>query len=526
VATVEISPIQSETRTVTKVGAGSFPAISLVLTVLAVTIQGYHPYVEDGGIYLPGIEKILHPELFPTGSSFISIQSSFSQFPRLVAALVKSSGLSLMLVIFLLHVASIWLLIFAAWKVAAASFPRVESRYAAIVLLAVSLSMPIAGTSLMLMDPYLTARSFSTPLSVLAIAGALGIVISVRQSRVARVRDIGLCASSLLLAAVVHPLMAAYAFAAVALLLCMSFHSAHLRAISSIGLSLIAFLFAACLEGLAKPKSIYYAQVARTRTYWFLTSWQWYEKLGLIAPVIVISLLWLRGPARNNVALSAMARMAIAVGLVSGCISLGFAHIASASFAVAELQPLRVFQIVYILMILAIGASLGEWALQRRPWRWVFVFGLLGCMLAFVQAQVFPSSQHLELPGREPSNGWELGFIWIRDHMPNDAVFALDSHYIIMPGEDSQNFRAIAQRSALPDHFKDGGIAAIAPELAATWAHSEAVQHDLALTPDPVRLERLRPASVGWLVLPRDAQTGFQCVFANQSMKVCKVPAR
>ena len=33
------------------------------LTVLALIIHGYHPYVEDGGVYLSGIKRLLHPDL-------------------------------------------------------------------------------------------------------------------------------------------------------------------------------------------------------------------------------------------------------------------------------------------------------------------------------------------------------------------------------------------------------------------------------------------------------------------------------
>jgi len=36
-----------------------------LLTVGAFLVQGYHPFAEDAEIYLPGVEKILHPELFP-----------------------------------------------------------------------------------------------------------------------------------------------------------------------------------------------------------------------------------------------------------------------------------------------------------------------------------------------------------------------------------------------------------------------------------------------------------------------------
>ena len=42
---------------------------------------------------------------------------------------------------------------------------------------------------------------------------------------------------------------------------------------------------------------------------------------------------------------------------------------------------------------------------------------------------------------------------------------ALDAQYITKPGEDAQGFRAIAERSALPDYSKDGGVVTNKPEL-------------------------------------------------------------
>ena len=44
------------------------------------------------------------------------------------------------------------------------------------------MTLPAAGTSLLLVDPYVTARSISTPLGLLAIAGVLDIISDFRQS--------------------------------------------------------------------------------------------------------------------------------------------------------------------------------------------------------------------------------------------------------------------------------------------------------------------------------------------------------
>ena len=55
--------------------------------------------------------------------------------------------------------------------------------------------------------------------------------------------------------------------------------------------------------------------------------------------------------------------------------------------------------------------------------------------------------------------------MWIGRNTPKDAVFAIDAKYITKAGEDAQGFRAIAERSVLPDYSKDGGVVTNKPEL-------------------------------------------------------------
>ena len=57
----------------------------LLLTLGALLVQGYHPFAEDAEIYLPGVEKILHPELFPVGREFFLSHASMTLFPNLIA---------------------------------------------------------------------------------------------------------------------------------------------------------------------------------------------------------------------------------------------------------------------------------------------------------------------------------------------------------------------------------------------------------------------------------------------------------
>ncbi len=496
------------------------------LTVLAVVIHGYHPFAEDGGLYVSGILKALHPLLYPGWPGFVTAQFHFSLFTRCVAAVVRGTGLGVEAALFALYLLTIWATLFAAWLIARRCYPTTLPCYCAICLLALWLTMPIAGTSLLLMDPYVTARSISTPCGLFAIAGALEILSHFRRTGRIAWRPAVLTLAALLAAALVHPLMAGYALACVALVLCSGFRSPDRRTAALTTLCLSGVALAAIVYSFAPAQTTAYAKAAQTRTYWFLSQWRWFEIAGLFAPVALLgALTWLRKQ-RGGSSAQALARMAIAAGASSIGIALLFARIGSQSYEVARLQPLRIYQTIYVLMILALGAFLAEKVLRGIVWRWAAAFLLLGGIMFWVQHETFPKSRHIELPWTAPRNPWEQGFAWVDTHTSPNALFALDANYITAPGEDSQNFEAIAERSALPDYSKDGGIASIARYLADSWTRGVAAQSGLDAESDASRLRKLQPLAVTWVVLTRDARTSFDCPYANSAIKVCRLPQR
>ncbi len=115
-------------------------------------------------------------------------------------------------------------------------------------------------------------------------------------------------------------------------------------------------------------------------------------------------------------------------------------------------------------------------------------------------------------------------FVWIRQNTPRDAVFALDAHYITRTEEEGQVFRAIAERSALPDYSKDGGEASITPALAEPWAAGVAAQLDLDRLDDATRAARLQRTGANWAVLSRDTVSAWNCPYRNSAVQVCRVP--
>jgi hypothetical protein len=549
----------------------AFPLLLVsALTLFAVSVNGYHPFAEDGGLYLAGVNRLLDPALYPHATAFVLEPMRHSLFAPTVAAAVRLTRLPLPIVLLALHLVSIWMTLFAAWLLATRCWPSRPARAGAVVLLACWLSLPIAGTALLFMDPYTTARSLSTPCMILALVGALqSTACDTPFNPQNKRRGLLLCMASLAVAAAMHPLMAAYAFGATLMLLAARSPNRTLRLCATTALAAFALAFAACLQAVAKPESAATIRIALTRSYWFPAQWRWFELLGLAAPLAILSFFAYRKQSQpepgapsiahfamggmtgapsiprslwngreltsqllgrtgdgTNAACRALARMALAVGATSSLIALTFARAAPATHLIARLQPLRAFQIVYLVLTLTLGATLGERLLKRNAWRWAATVLLLGSIGFAAERSAFPNSNHLELPGLAPRNPWTQAFLWVRDHTPKDALFALDADYINAPGEDAQCFRAIARRSALADYSKDGGEASIAPALTAEWVRDQAAQQALSApsTTDAQRLASLGPLGVTWLVLESAAATRLDCPYANSAVKVCRLP--
>jgi hypothetical protein len=504
-------------------------ALVCALTFAALLIHGYHPYAEDGGIYLPEIKKLLDPGLYRYAPEFVVGHLRFSLFAPLVASLVRESHVGLGVVLLLLHLISFWATLFAGWLLAARCFTTREARGGAVALLAVWLTIPIAGTSLMLMDPYVTSRSISTPCALLALVGALQFLLPRFGMEGEQRRGAALCCAALVGAGMMHPLMGAYALGAVLLLGSTLSASRTGRVWGTLGLILTAVMVAAGVQLSAPMESVAYQKVMLTRNYWFLSQWHSYEWAGLVVPLMIVSAVALRRRSGDDAARVGLARVAMLSGGTAIAVALLFAREGAAVHQVARLQPLRIFQLVYLVMILFSGAALGERVLRLRGWRWAAAFSVLAAVMILVDHETFPASRHLELPDGLASfdgsggNRWEEAFVWIRKNTPKDAVFALDAYYTVKEGEDAQSFRAIAERSSLPDS-KDGGTASNKPALTEEWSQGMALQTGLGEGSDLERFKALKSIGATWVVLEGSAATELSCAYENDAVKVCRLP--
>jgi hypothetical protein len=473
----------------------------LLLMLAALAVHGYHPYAEDAEIYLPGIEKLLHPQLFPTGTEFFESHASLTFFPNLIAASIRISHLPFQYGLFAWHLISIFLLLLACWQLSGICFNTQKARWGAVALVASLLTIPVAGTALYIMDQYLNPRNLAAFAGVFAVAGIL-------EKKYMRA---GLW---LVFAAAVHPLMASFALALCIVLLLV-------ERVPSRGGSVAAALVFPFTNFFAPPTSEY-REAMRFHISHFLSQWQWYEWLGLFGPVAI--LIWFGYIARwrNLKNLERLCRGVVFYELVYFVIALIVA-IPARFEAIARLQPLRSLHLVYMCMLVAMGGLLAEYVLQDRIWRWIVLFLPLCAGMFYAQRQLFPTDSHIEWPWSAAKNPWAQAFIWIRHDTPSDAIFAINPKYMEVPGEDTVGFRALTERSRLADANKDSGAVAMFPPLAQEWWEQFQAQKDWRNFSDADFRSLKAKYGVTWVVLQSAHRTVFDCPYRNESVKVCRV---
>lgn len=500
----------------------------LALTLATFFVQGYHPLAEDGGLYVAGVEFTLNPRLFPHYTQFVSEHLRFSIFAPVVAAVVRLTHLHLLAVILLIDLASIAFTLAAARALLRRIFSSEAAQLAGIAMLGALWTLPIAGTSLLLMDPYVTARSLSTPLSLWAIAFALD-----SWDHHGR-RSLAGCIGAIVIAAAFHPLMAGYGLGLVIVIRIL--RSPNRIALLAI-LALLTVAGTAILQLHAPADSAAVILASKSRYYWFLSQWQWYELFGLAGPFLILLAHLRFNRARLGEAGASLCIASLFYGSFAFLLALLFAHESYHSHMVARLQPLRAFLMIYVVMVLLLGAGLQQLLVflatrvHNRTLRASLPFAsalfilLAAYAMFFAQRQQFPASAHIEFAWRASKNPnpWVRAFFWCRNYTPIDALFALDAHYITTDGEDAQTFRATALRSALPDFSKDGGEASITPRLADQWLIGYTAQLKLSSLNDKQLRERLAPFGVTWVVLHSTSPAALTCPYDNGQIKVCRL---
>ncbi len=470
----------------------------VLLSIVALLIQGYHPYAEDAEIYLPGVLKILHPSLFPANADFFGGHASYSLYPKLMAASVRLTHLPLPWAAFLWQFASIFLLLAGTWRLAAAFFQQGRARWGAVTLMATLLTLPIAGTALYILDQYLNPRNLAAFAAVFAVAEVL-------HHRYAG------AVLWLVLAAAMHPLMSCFAIALCVWLAVLDRY--RLRVLGFAGL--LPF-------GIFDPPPPAYHEVALRQSYFFVLRWEWYEWLGLIGPIVLFWWLARLARRRGMEKIELVSRAMIPYILVASLAAI-ILSIPARFEALARFEPLRCLALAYMLLIVIGGGLMSEYILQDRVWRWLVLLVPLSFGMHVAQRQLFPASAHIEWPWTQPRNPWAQGFEWVRENTPSDALFALNPRHMELSGEDENGFRARAERSMLADAVKDKGAASAFPPLSVKWLEQIRDQENWEhFQKDD--FERLRRKyGVSWIVVEQPGPAGLACPYQNSAVRVCRL---
>jgi hypothetical protein len=477
-----------------------------MMTALAVLLHGYHLATGDSAVWIPAIKKIADPSLYPFGSQFFQTPTSYSVFPAILGYLARFTSLPVDWVVFICHILSVFMLLLASWRLARACFDDEHARWGAVAALGLLLTIPVAGTGIAIFDTSVSARSLSTPFLVFAVAGFV-------SNHYRRGTLWWVCA------ALINLQMAALGLV---FLVCLAlvprlWPAPRPVAIYTMPAFLVPFVWG--LEPATGPAR----DALLSQTSFFITEWHWYHWIGVMALLVPLWFLALMPPRPGTPAVRSLTRslvpfslMALAGGLA---VSLDEVHLQS----YARLQPMRSFHLIYVILVLLVGGLLGEFVMHRRRRRWLALLAPVAIGIFLLQRLAHPGTAHVEIPRAPTSNNWVSAFLWIRDHTPKDATFAVDPEYGRQPGEGRHGFRAIAERSSLADLDVDGAAVAMFPQLAGEWSQElqdQAGWPQLEVA-DFRKLAAAHP--VTWMVDRLPAPAGMVCPYSNREVAVCQI---
>jgi hypothetical protein len=484
--------------------------VLMLLTAAAFAIHGHHPAVEDAAVYNPGILKILNPSLFPYGAEFFEPEARLTIYPNLMAESVRISHASLDEVLLFWHVVTIFLLLLACWRLSGQLFEQASARWGGVALVAALLTLPVAGTSLYVMDEYVGPRSIAVFCAAFAVDSAL-------KRRYLAV------ALWTILAAPIHPLMSVFGLSLVAVIVWLQ-HFGGIQGMRRI-LQRAPALPMVLPSGLSLGyPSQTYQRLIQDQTYLFLLKWEWYKWLGIFGPLVLFW--WFHRIARKHamVKLELLCRSLMLYEAVYFGVAVAFT-VPPGLVGLVRFQPLRSLQLVYLFLYLVGGGLLGQWVLRDKAWRWMILFVPLCAGMFYSQRVIYASTPHIEWPWTEPANDWLRTFAWIRKNTPTDAVFALDPNHMRLPVEDHHGFRALAERSKLADANKDRSQTILFPDLplaeeCAAQIHALNGWNNFSLAD----FQKLKKSyGVTWVVVAQPGALGLSCPYQNQTLEVCRI---
>jgi hypothetical protein len=514
-------------------------ALIFLLTILAFLIMGYHPGLEDDAFYLAAIKRDLNSTLFPRDSQFFTVQFQATIFDKLIALSTRITHVPLAWITLLWQLAAIFFILHGTFRIARRCFAEPSAQWAAVAMIAALLTLPISGTAINLADQNLHPRNLATAAILAAIVEVLD---SQKDDSRSNHRCLWLAAILLAIAFAIHAIMACFGISFCAFLY-LTLHASQIKRAYPASFA-AAFLFP--LGWIFEPASDAWRKAASTRGFYYIARWEWYEWLGVFAPLVLLFVyrIWVvqrfqrcDESAQKNGALApedsqlfTLVTSLLHYGVFQTVVGLAI-MLPSSLERLRPFEPMRYLHLLYLIFFLLVGGLLGQYILKTHIYRWLLLFVPLSAGMFYAQRQMYPASAHIEWPDATSNNAWLQAFTWISQNTSVDALFALDPHYMELPGEDYHGFRALAERSVLADYNKDGGMAARVPSLAPRWLREVTAQNGWRGF-QPEDFQRLKNEfGVSWVVLsaadklgpshPLPPDAGLICPYETDQIRIC-----
>jgi len=405
--------------------------------LLGFVVMGYHPGVEDDGVYLSAVKADLQPDLYPHDAEFFKLQMQATVFDRCMADFVGVTQIPVAWAELLWQFLILYLTLWASHSIAARLFADARAQWAGVALLAAMFTLPVAGTALCIADQHLHPRGVVTALILIAVSEVL-----TRRGWRAAVLLIG--------ALVMHPIMAAFGISFCVILAgvgsrrwradaagthglwqsiegpagakaqpdtasvlpginprstCSSRPDAWSCVIWALKVRRDAFSCVSAILLVAVPMGWMFDRPSESwrlalesKSYFFLSRWEWYEWLGAIAPLMLFGLLAMWARRRGDLPLARFATAVTVYGVFQQVVALVMLG-APALVRLTPLQPMRFLHLVYVFMVLMGGCLLGRYVLRARVWRWAAFLVVVSGGMFVAQRVEFAHSPHWEMPG-------------------------------------------------------------------------------------------------------------------------------
>lgn len=431
---------------------------------------GYRYGVSDQAFYIPVVTHALDPSLFPRDGMLIDAEGRLMVMDEILAALVRSTGLSLETLFFIGYLVSMALV----WSGAVLVGSRLYRQVWIVAALGAALTLRhrIPRTSANSFEPYFHPRVLAFALGTLAVAAFLR-----RYPRLA-VTLVAFCA-------LVH--VTTGLWFAVLIGVALAVADRRWRLPLGVGVIAAAAVLAAAvaagpLRGSVATMDDVWLQAVASKDSLFATdwpAWTWMANLGLLG------LLW----GAHRVRVRSGAADAEDTGLVWGATALVVLFLITLPLVAAGVSLAVQFQIsrvFWLVDFLALVYALAAWVDARARTDAAVVAAMLLTLAAGRGAYIMlverPERALFEL--RTPASPWEEAMRWVASR-PRDVHLLADPGHAWKYGA---SVRVAAARDVLVEEVKDSALAIYSRDAAVRFVDRVSAIGDFpALTADRAR---------------------------------------